>query len=199
LHGSPDPENWQPNDNIIGYVSIGEAAEPIPNFEVPPSVSPTYAPSSKHNHANNRRSPDPTVGRYVDPDDSLSSLFVEDANDFWNGLATGSASSGITFTNSQYYWTQQFEFMSDKNDFVNSVQIAYYSGHGNYGSFTTKDRLFDAADVVTLAGIGADGGYGSNAGGSLAFLILHACEVIPMQTDEPNSFDAWWGVFKGLH
>jgi hypothetical protein len=200
LHGPSDPQPWQPNDNIIGYVSIGEAAEPIPNFDAPPNISPTNAPPPQRHSTNTRRSvPDPTVGRYVDPDDTLSPSFVDDANDFWNGLVQGSASSGIGFTNSQYYWTQQYQFMSDRNDFVNSVQIAYYSGHGNWGIFTTKDRLNDAADLVTLAGIGADGGYGTNAGGNLAFLIVHACEVIPTQTDEPNSFDVWWGVFKGLH
>lgn len=29
---------------------------------------------------------------------------------------------------------------------------------------------------------------------------LHdSCEVIPTQTDEPNSFDVWWAIFNGLH
>ena len=87
-------------------------------------------------------------------------------------------------------------FVSQKNNFINSVQIALNEVHGDWGKFTTYKSY---GDIVTLAEIAAAGGLGANAGGSLAYWILHSCEVIPTQTDESTSFDVWWDVFRGLH
>ena len=50
-----------------------------------------------------------------------------------------------------------------------------------------------------LNDIGTAGGYGANAGGSVAYWILHSREVIPIQVDEPTSFDLWWNIFQGMH
>jgi len=87
-------------------------------------------------------------------------------------------------------------FISQKNSFINSVQIALNEVHGNWGEFSTYKSY---GDIVTLAEIGAAGGLGADAGGCLAYWILHSCEVIPTQTDEPTSFDVWWQIFQGLH
>src|SRR5262249_53008131 len=65
--------------------------------------------------------------------------------------------------------------------------------HGNWGWFSTRDNKDDGVQLQTIDG------YGGHAGGSLAFWIIHSCEVIPTATDEPTSFNVWWNIFKGLH
>ena len=61
--------------------------------------------------------------------------------------------------------------------------------------FTTRDN---SHDLVSLSNIPSSG-YGGGGGGFLAYWIILICEVIPTQTDEPNSFDVWWNIFNGIH
>jgi hypothetical protein len=85
-------------------------------------------------------------------------------------------------------------FLSEKDSFVNSVQIALTDVHGNWGLFSTRDNH---DDLVFLSRIPSSG-YGGGGGGSLAYWILHSCEVIPTQTDESTSFDVWWSILTAL-
>jgi Family of unknown function (DUF6345) len=182
---------------FVGYVSIGEEVEPLPDLSQSPEQSPIHPPTRRRSRTRNipRKHTDPTVGRYVVQNDS--SCWVESANSFWNNLQQGSAISGIPFTNpNQYYWAQSFMYTSDKNSFVNSVNIALTEAHGNWWYFTNYQNW---GDGVELSQIGTAGGYGANAGGSLAYWILHSCEVIPTQVDESTSFDVWWNIFRGMH
>ena len=78
---------------------------------------------------------------------------------------------------------------------MNSVNIALTEVHGNWGLFSTRDNHDDLVFLNTIPA----GGYGGRDGGSLAFWILHSCEVIPTQTDESTSFNVWWNIFNGLH
>jgi len=98
----------------------------------------------------------------------------------------------------QYYWAEPRLFLSEKNYWANSVNIALTEVHGNWGEFNTV-KGGSNADRVFLTAVGKSGGYGAGAGGALAHWIIHSCEVMPMQTDESNSFDVWWDIFNGLH
>ena len=75
------------------------------------------------------------------------------------------------------------------------MQVALNEVHGNWWLFSTKDN---SHDLVSLSNIPATG-YGGGGGGSLAYWIIHSCEVVPTQTDESTSFDVWWNIFNGLH
>lgn len=184
------------NRHVLGYVSIGEAPEPLPVLGVQRGRSP-MEPSGRGQHAKTSGitpEGDPTVGRYVVRDDSPD--WVSSANDFMNNLELAQGLDGrIQFTNKQYYWAEPWEFLADKNAFVNDVQIALSEVHGNWGKFSTRDNH---DDIVQLSNVPA-GGYGNGGRGALAFWILHSCEVIPTQTDEATSFDVWWNLFDGLH
>jgi hypothetical protein len=158
-----------------------------------------------------RKSPpkgDPTVGRYiVGHADGVPypDSFWTTSWDFINALQAAGNQIGVQFTDSQYFWEVDFEYLSDKNNFVNGVNIAYTAAHGNYWYYLMTVNGYNPdgsawGPGVSIGDIGNTGGYGASAGGSLAYWIIHACEVIPTQADESNSFDAWWGVFNGgLH
>lgn len=194
---SPRLENTEhtlANRHVFGYVSIGEAPEPLPVLGARKGKPPSQPPK-KRRKGRVRKPPagDPTVGRYVVRNDS--SDWVASANDFFDGLqASKMFGSSMAFTNSQYYWAEPRLFTNEKDSFVNSVQVALNEVHGNWWLFSTKDN---SHDLVSLSSIPSSG-YGGS-GGSLKYWIIHSCEVIPTQTDESTSFDVWWDIFNGLH
>jgi hypothetical protein len=129
---------------------------------------------------------------------NADSGFEESANEFVSALHNfdgPSLSEEQLYINAQYYWAQPYIYTSDKNNYVNSVNFALTEAHGNWGVFSTNGMN---GGNVFLSQIGAAGGYGSSAGGVLAYWIIHACEVIPSQADESNSFDIWWPIFQGI-
>jgi hypothetical protein len=183
--------------HIFGHVSIGEAPEALPVLGARDGKSPDEPTRDTGGGTRQQsaqvRAGDPTVGRYVVRNDNAG--WVASANNFLANLQTAGFFSGIPFADSQYYWAEPFEFISDKDSFVNSVNIALTEVHGNWGVFSTRDNHDDLVFLNTIPA----GGYGGRDGGSLAYWILHSCEVVPTQTDESTSFNVWWNIFNGLH
>jgi hypothetical protein len=183
------------NQHVYGYVPVGDAPERLPVLGARVGKPPVKPPPQAAKPAARKPPPgDPTVGRYVVRNDA--SGWVTSANEFFNGLQVASTffSGSIPFTNSQYYWAEPRLFTTEKDSFVNSVQLALNEVHGNWWLFSTRDN---SHDLVSLNDIPASG-YGSG-GGRLKYWIIHSCEVIPTQTDETTSFDVWWDIFNGLH
>jgi len=187
--GSITGDNATSHGHVSGSISVGNASAPI---------KPVPAQNYPQNGAAglSKRDGSPlTVGRYVVRADSLE--WLNSATAFWDNLELSSTFGGtLTFTDKQYLAANPTMFTTQKNDFVNSVQIALNEVHGNWWEFSTYKNT---GDIVTLQEIAAAGGLGVNASGSLAYWILHSCEVIPTQTDETTSFDVWWNLFRGLH
>ncbi|MCJ1244061.1 hypothetical protein MMC30_001258 [Trapelia coarctata] len=209
----------QTHARISGYIPLGrKPLESLPDLNKPGDITPpAFAPADTGapEVPKARRSYPPSlekrgnnikVGRYVVRADS--SAWVASANDFLSTLIQYSAPilpwfpRFVTFLNSQYYWAQPFIFTSSKESFIDSVHIADTEVHGNWHLFSTYQNW---GDIVSLSDIPASG-YGGGAGGSLAYWILHSCEVIPTDTDYPpttasktQSYDAWWKIFNGLH
>jgi hypothetical protein len=181
------------NRHVFGYVSLSDAPEALPALGAKQAKRP--GPAKKAKPAEPPPPGDPTVGRYVVRNDTDE--WVTSANEFLGGLmlARGLFGGPIPFTDSQYYWAEPRLFVSQKESFVDSVNIALNEVHGNWWYFTTRDN---ADDGVSLSSIPTTG-YGGGAGGSLAYWIIHSCEVVPTQTDESTSFDVWWNIFNGLH
>jgi hypothetical protein len=196
-----------------GFVSLGlTAAEPLPDLTQPGDLTPpatpqnsTLVPPPPRRRRDIGASLEPRfvapainikVGRYVVRNDSPA--WVASANAFYSTLVQY-ALSPIKFINSQYFWAYPFEFTTQKESYVDSVNIADTEVHGNWHLFSTYQNW---GDIVSLSDIPASG-YGGGAGGSLAYWMLHSCEVIPSEEDYPSnpvsSFDAWWSVFNGLH
>jgi hypothetical protein len=180
------------NRRVIGYVPLSEELEPLPVVGDRKGAAPSEPRRGREQ--GREQAPvqpgDPTVGRYVVRNDAQG--WVDSANGFYANLMLANfLGSPIPFTDAQYYWAEPFEFLSDKDSFVNSVNLALNEVHGNWGLFSTRDNQ---DDLVSLSNVPA-GGYG----GALAYWILHSCEVIPTATDETTSFDVWWNIFQGMH
>jgi hypothetical protein len=196
------------NNSIVGYISAAsKAVEPLPNLHEPtPQTQPTpptnNTSSSNHDTSSytppltRRQSPRVTVGRYVMRNDQYSPDFVSDANDVWNSL---SSLAGGAFDNSQYYWDETFIYESNKEDFVDNVNLAFTVGHGNVQYFAING----GAPGVHIADIPSPG-LGPGAGGFLSYWIIKACDVFSTPKeykpdDSHLAFDVWWNVFNGLH
>ena len=180
------------NRRVIGYVPLSEELEPLPVVGDRKGAAPSEPRRVREQGRERAPVPpgDPTVGRYVVRNDAQG--WVDSANGFYANLMLANfLGSPIPFTDAQYYWAEPFEFLSDKDSFVNSVNLALNEVHGNWGLFSTRDNQ---DDLVSLSNVPA-GGYG----GALAYWILHSCEVIPTATDETTSFDVWWNIFQGMH
>jgi hypothetical protein len=194
IHRKPaKAEERSINSHIIGYIPIEKGIEPVPDLSATPKVMPDMpkgegVPPLPRTPA---KPDDPTVGRYVVRNDSAG--FVEDANNFWNGL-TSNPSSAPLFTNAQYFWAYPWEYTTSKNNFVNSVNVALTEAHGDWWLFSTLKNCCDLVDINTIPG-----GYGASAGGNLRFWAIKACEPVPAPDDTPNWSDPWWNIFKGLH
>lgn len=189
-HGTPRPTH----QHVLGFVPIGEAPEALPVLGAKPRKRPGQSPK-KHAEAPPKAPPpgDPTVGRYVVRNDD--SGWVASANEFMAGLEFGAIFSPLSFSDSQYYWAEPRLFTSQKDSFINSVQVALNEVHGNWWLFSTRDN---SHDLVSLADI-PPSGYGNGGNASLKYWAIHSCEVIPTQTDESISFDIWWKIFNGMH
>jgi hypothetical protein len=178
--------------HIVGYTSIGTAPEQLPEVGAPKGYPPAYAPNVEQKPVVPQG--DPTIARYVCRNAEWG--WVTSANDFLYGLQLANFyGSPIPFTDSQYYWAEPRFFLDEKDGFVNSVDIALVEAHGNWWRLWL-DKNDDSANVF-LSDI-PSGGYGG-PGGVLAYWIIHSCEVIPIQADDPNSFDVWWNIFQGIH
>lgn len=196
--GGVQSANTTDHSQLTGSVSIGtapEAIQPAPAQNYPANAPAGFYRKRDFRFTRTPRTVDPTIGRYIVRADSLE--WIDSATAFYSNLQLATSfGSSLTFTDSQYLAADPTMFVSQKNSFINTVQIALNEVHGDWGEFTTYRNY---GDIVTLAEIAAAGGLGSNAGGCLAYWILHSCEVIPTQTDETTSFDVWWGIFHGLH
>jgi hypothetical protein len=174
------------DDFVIGYTAIGKEFEPLPVLGKRSGAPPVFPKARPYAKA--PKPGDPTVGRYVVRNDDED--WVDDANEFMDGLNNMPA-----FTDSQYFWAEPFEFIGDQSDFINHVELALNEVHGNWWGFSTTGNSGDWVDMTTIPAPG----YGSAAGGSLAYWVIHSCEVLPSPDDTPKWADPWWNIFGGLH
>jgi hypothetical protein len=185
------------NRHVFGYVSIGNSVAALPTLGEMQGKPPLDPPAKQIQ--TEKKVPvldgDPLVGRYVVRNDTVE--WVNSANEFWSSLHFAETLFGghVPFTDSQYFWAEPRLFTNEKDTFINNVHIALNEVHGNWDLFSTRDN---SHDIVSLSSIPSSG-YGNKSGVTLAYWILHSCEVIPTQTDEATSFDIWWKIFKGLH
>jgi hypothetical protein len=182
----------QPTGRLVGYVPAVRLFEDLPvTIPVQQELPNEPKPHAQVRPRNNR----PTIGRYVVRQDNAG--WVASANSFLTGLQAASVfNPSFAPIDRQYYWAEPRLFTDENHEFVDGVQVALTEVHGNWGLFTT---LKNNADFVQLSGIPSDGYGGADGQGSLAYWILHSCEVIPTAADTTTSYDVWWNIFNGLH
>ncbi|KAL9612227.1 MAG: hypothetical protein Q9167_003176 [Letrouitia subvulpina] len=202
---------------VVGYVPAGgQALEPLPSL-LPPKAQPLPTPAA----TNTTQEEEPpvvtrrqsqqdkiTVGRYAMSNDQYSPQIVVDANHLWGGISASQLPfAGLfghpnRFLDSQYYWSEPFEFESDEQFFVDKVNLAFTEGHGAVHLFTTNETLpgWGTVNIADIPSVGL----GPNSGGQLAYWIIRACQTISTPADYSAAdfhlaFDVWWSVFNGLH
>jgi len=207
VFGGPDNSTKPLTAGIVGYIPIADSSpEAIPDLNNPAQrPAPSSASSSNSSDPIQKRGPQIKIGRYIDRNDT-SQWYINS----WNFLDALRASQDtvfnfnpVDFIDSQYLYITPAEVTTDKEYYINSVHIADIETHGGWNEFTTFERSPDYPYIVHLSDIPSSG-YGPGAGGSLAYWILHSCEVIPTPEDFPNqplstAFAPWWPIFNGLH
>jgi hypothetical protein len=207
------------DDHVIGYVPIAQPVEPLPVLSRPPSgptpaLRGTLAVAPRATGTNAGSAATVSVGEYIVRNDDAD--WNNNAVEFWNGMAAGNALANLLsifglgspqppVARTQYYWAYQFEYLTQANSYLNSVNIADTESHGDWWIFSTLQNCCDIVDVHNI-GSGGTPGYGAASGGQLATWLIHSCEVIPAFYDLQqatgngyNAFTPWWNVFSGLH
>jgi Family of unknown function (DUF6345) len=139
---------------------------------------------------------DRQIGGYVD---QAESRFTRNVWNFIKNFQQAQHVGAHSWTVGQYFWAEPFEFVSNKASFVDSMDLAYFSGHGSAYVFATHDAVADV-DLRNAAG------YGNLAkGGDLEFLIVEDCLTV---ASAPEAAD-WWSpwlrdsagnhIFQGMH
>jgi hypothetical protein len=100
------------------------------------------------------------------------------------------------FTYEQYYYAETWQFNSANNTYVDGMDLAYYSGHGNYWYIGMRSGV-----GVSLPSGCPWGDY------ELEFIIFQSCQVIPSIPEmNAGKISNWWSnwagagrPFQGLH
>ena len=98
------------------------------------------------------------------------------------------------FSYDQYFWCEDWLFTTSNNSFVDNMDIAYYSGHGN--NFYLGMGPGASASGVS---IGSSTQWGD---ADLEFIIFQSCAVVPSPIERSDWYQRWVGtndVFQGLH
>ena len=101
------------------------------------------------------------------------------------------------FISTQFYYEAKFIYTDERQNYIDSVDLAYTESHGN------RHRIYlDDESSVAISEIGDAGGYGL---GNLRYWFIDACMVIPVeedyffQADDYEAYEPWYSVFRGLH
>ncbi len=207
-----EPEDKQvSNIKITGYVPLGQVLEPIPDLAAVPSgplpdVTKPSLPGQPVGAIGSPATPgDITLGEFVNQDWPTSSAYLDMANNFYSGLASGSQPVSRTLWWTAYPWQV---VGPQSKDFMNAVNVAYTEPHGDWWFNTTLSNCCQTWYVPNI-GTGGNPGFGAAAGGVLATWVIMSCEVVPSYYDLQNqiggsgngyaAFTPWWPVFQGLH
>jgi len=103
------------------------------------------------------------------------------------------------FDPNQYYWDQAYMFTTHNDSYIDEMDIAYYSGHGNHWYLAMGPGASDPKWVNIKNPI--KNGWGNK---DLEFIVFQSCAVIPAPPDvgSPAWAKYWAGpgrVFQGLH
>ena len=107
------------------------------------------------------------------------------------------------FSYEQYYWCECLGFTRYNNRFVDAVDFAYYSGHGNNWYITMGPGAYYLPRHVALDSAGSPNrsrGWGDR---SMEFVTFQSCAVIPGPPDLDDWYSKWttepYDLFDGLH
>jgi len=98
------------------------------------------------------------------------------------------------FNYDQYFWCESYQFTTANNSYVDAMDFAYYSGHGN--NFYLGMGPGASSSGVS---IGSATKWGDV---DLEFIVFQSCKVVPSPIDRSDWYQRWVGssdTFQGLH
>jgi len=151
------------NIKIAGYVPLGKPLEPIPDLAAAPTGERPGITKSGQPHAALNTAPTPgdiTLGEFANQDWPTSSAYLDMANNFFSGLASGSQPVSRTLWWTAYTWQV---VGPQSKDWLNAVNVAYTEPHGDW---LINSTLSNCCEIWNVADIGTGGnpGYGAAAG-----------------------------------
>ena len=99
------------------------------------------------------------------------------------------------FSYDQYYWCEDYQFTTSNTSYVDNMDFAYYSGHGNKWYMGMGPGTSGASGVS----IGSKTQWGDS---DLEFIVFQSCQVVPSPIEKSDWFSTWAGpkkTFQGLH
>lgn len=148
-----------------------------------------------------------TVGEFVNQEWPTNPAYIDMANHFMSGL--NSVNGAVTFSRALWWTAYSWQVNGPQSkNYMNAVNVAFTVPHGDWLLNTCLGNYGDLW-FVNKIGVGGNPGFGAAAGGKLSTWVIASCEVIPSMYDRQHevggdgnpqhAFDAWWGVFQGLH
>lgn len=136
---------------------------------------------------------DRLIGGYVDNADAR---FVRNVWNFIKNFQGWQNVGGNRWEYSQYYWADPVEFNSQHLNYVDKMDFAYFSGHGNHYYCQTNASTSTGFDLRSCPGFG-----NLATGGHLKFLIIESCYTVTTCPDVAGDWWTPWGssIFQGLH
>lgn len=98
------------------------------------------------------------------------------------------------FNYEQYFWCEADLFTTNDHLYVDNMDFAYYSGHGN--------NFFLGMGPGTSGGNVSIGSATKWGNWDLEFIVFQSCKVVPAPIDRSDWYQRWIGsndTFQGLH
>ena len=99
------------------------------------------------------------------------------------------------FSYDQYYWCQSYMFNTSNASYVDAMDFAYWSGHGNNWYMGMGPGASTSGVSINSACKWGDV--------DLEFIVFQSCKVVPSPMDRSDWYARWVGgtsgVFQGLH
>lgn len=140
---------------------------------------------------------DREIGGYVA---QAEDRFVRNVWNFIKNFQTWQNVGSYRWKYSQYYWAEPYEFLSSDKSYTDSMDMAYFAGHGGGYVIATHGHTADV-DLRNTTG------YGNLAkNGDLEFMVFETCLTVSSYPESPSN---WWSawlrdssgnhVFQGIH
>ena len=134
---------------------------------------------------------DREIGGYVD---HAEDRFVRNVWNFVKNFQGWQSVGDHRWEEAQYFWAEPFEFDSSHQDFVDHMDLAYASGHGNQYLLQTNASAGLIVDFRSMPP------YGDLAqGGDLEFLVIESCSTVASAPEAADWWTPWASIFQGLH
>lgn len=130
------------------------------------------------------------IGGYVD---QAESRFVRNVWNFIKNFKTYQNVGSHSYKYTQYYWAEPFQFTGNSHDdYVDSVDLAYVAGHGNYHYIQTNQSQGLGVNLKTVPAYG-------DTGDDLEWLVIESCYTVSSAPEKSNWWSDYSGMFGGLH